>query len=151
MVQVPQWAWVAVSGGVPLAMALVRLVRYRMWLTFLRHVYERHGDRRDLKAAGRALAPVWPIDCWPHWAADAFDSHRCATNAAAFGIRAQRRAIYLVIAVVIRSLPRTAVHGSGRCISRSASNGAPSVRTARTSASAFVPSREIPQDSAGRS
>lgn len=32
----------------------------RMRLTFLRHVYDRHGDRRDLEAAGRALAPVWP-------------------------------------------------------------------------------------------
>lgn len=58
--QVLLWAWVTVSGGVPLAIALVRLVRYRMRLTFLRHVYDRHGDRRDLEAAGRALAPVWP-------------------------------------------------------------------------------------------
>lgn len=56
----PPWVWVVVSGGVPLATALVRLVRYRMRLAFLRHIYDRCGDRRDLEAAGRALAPIWP-------------------------------------------------------------------------------------------
>ena len=58
--QVLPWTWVAVSGGGSIALALVALVRYRMRLTFLRHVFDRHGDRRDLEAAGRALAPGWP-------------------------------------------------------------------------------------------
>ncbi len=56
----PAWLWAAVSGGIPLATALIGLVRYRMRLAFLRHIYDRCGDRRDLEAAGRALAPVWP-------------------------------------------------------------------------------------------
>jgi hypothetical protein len=32
-----------------------------MRLTFLQHIYDHCGDRRDLEAAGRALAPVWLI------------------------------------------------------------------------------------------
>lgn len=56
----PPMSWVVVSGAVvPLATALISLVRYRMRLTFLRYIYDRHGDRLDLEAAGRALAPVW--------------------------------------------------------------------------------------------
>lgn len=55
----PMMIWVVISGEVPLATALVGLVRYRMRLTFLRHIYDNHGDRLDLEAAGRALAPAW--------------------------------------------------------------------------------------------
>jgi hypothetical protein len=51
--------WVVISGAVPCATALVGLLRYRMRLAFLRHIYDHHGDRLDLEAAGRALAPVW--------------------------------------------------------------------------------------------
>src|SRR4051794_27287624 len=57
----PPWAWVAVSGGLPLATAVVGLIRYKMRLDFLQHVYDKGKDRRDLEVAGKVSAPAWTV------------------------------------------------------------------------------------------
>jgi hypothetical protein len=51
-------AWL-VGGGVSLLTAVIGLIRYWLRLRFLRHVYDRNGDRRDLKVAGEASRSGW--------------------------------------------------------------------------------------------
>jgi hypothetical protein len=55
----PVWLWALVSGGCSIVAALIGLVRYWMRLQFLRDVFERHGDRRDLDVAGNVTSPGW--------------------------------------------------------------------------------------------
>lgn len=35
------------------------LLRYWLRLRFLRHAFDRNGDRKDLKMAGKVTAPGW--------------------------------------------------------------------------------------------
>ena len=58
MVRVADWAWLVASGALSLASAIIGLIRYRMRLKFLRHVFDAR-EPKDLEAAGRALAPFW--------------------------------------------------------------------------------------------
>lgn len=43
----------SISGVVT---GVVTVIRHKMTLSFLRHVYD-HGDRKDLETAGKAIAP----------------------------------------------------------------------------------------------
>lgn len=53
----PSWASVVLAGIVPAISGVVAVIRYRMRLSFLRHVFDRAGDRKDLEIAGKAISP----------------------------------------------------------------------------------------------
>lgn len=40
---------------------IIGLIRYKMRLDFMRHVYDAKKDRRDLRIAGEITAPAWTV------------------------------------------------------------------------------------------
>jgi hypothetical protein len=53
------WTSVVLAGIVPAISGVVTVIRHRMTLAFLRHVFDRAGDRRDLEVAGKVISPGW--------------------------------------------------------------------------------------------
>jgi hypothetical protein len=53
------WTSVVLASIVPAVSGLVAVIRHRMTLSFLRHVFDRTGDRKDLEIAGKVIAPGW--------------------------------------------------------------------------------------------
>jgi hypothetical protein len=49
------WASVALAS----ISGVVTVILLRMRLKFLRHVYDRAGDRKDLEIAGKVISPRW--------------------------------------------------------------------------------------------
>ena len=68
-------SWVSiVIAGISGTVAVIRLwmavIRLWLMLSFLRHVFDRAGDRKDLEAAGKAISPHWTVitAAWRHQA-----------------------------------------------------------------------------------
>lgn len=53
------WTSVVLASIVPTISGVVAVIRHRMTLSFLRHVFDRAGDRKDLEIAGKVISPGW--------------------------------------------------------------------------------------------
>lgn len=53
------WTSVILAAIVPAISGVVAVIRHWMTLKFLRHVFDRAGDRKDLEIAGKVIPSRW--------------------------------------------------------------------------------------------